>query len=496
MENQIICPKCGTAADDGSVFCAKCGSRLDEKIFCRECGKEVKPGSQFCQGCGAPLSKNAEKALKSAAKDNTDASNPIIVTGKERTKSRKISDMLLFIATALLIIVPFFSVVKFTSIAVYNFYFYLGGEAIAAPSGYLWSIIQLLSSIGNLDGSIQNIALSVLAVPFSIFLIFYFLVISIVSFVSLIKSIIKFARGESYAITGLTLKALSRVLTLFVFISILSTNAFGVVASPIMKMTLFLASALIIASAVLSFVANRKAVFLSAKDGFGAIATLAFFAISLLSAVLFVNYKAYQYIGIIFRAATGNESDFIVLAAVASFPALIFSFFALVKNLSNMKSSFKSAVFLNYTSRNERAYHRRAQIKHLPCVSYMVIATIYLFFSISLASIGFLGNIEAIEWIISNFADYDFMEALSYLLRAIFEPFEIYISFPLMIWELSVLSVVANGVTKSLAKKKIAKATKEAQESENSFASLPETTSVEPNDTENESDNATIISAE
>ena len=64
MEKQNICPKCGALADDGSVFCAKCGAKLGEKIFCQECGTEVKPGSDFCQACGAPLSKRQKKHLR------------------------------------------------------------------------------------------------------------------------------------------------------------------------------------------------------------------------------------------------------------------------------------------------------------------------------------------------------------------------------------------------------------------------------------------------
>ena len=57
MEKQNICPKCGALADDGSVFCSKCGSKLGEKVFCHGLSDQF---AILCDGTVTPCCLDAE----------------------------------------------------------------------------------------------------------------------------------------------------------------------------------------------------------------------------------------------------------------------------------------------------------------------------------------------------------------------------------------------------------------------------------------------------
>lgn len=49
----IKCPNCGAEVPAGSKFCPECGEKVETgPKFCPECGKEVPPGSKFCPECG------------------------------------------------------------------------------------------------------------------------------------------------------------------------------------------------------------------------------------------------------------------------------------------------------------------------------------------------------------------------------------------------------------------------------------------------------------
>lgn len=54
----MICKKCSATLPDDSVFCNKCGSRLDGKKHCIACEKIIEEGSIFCSYCGAKQNEN------------------------------------------------------------------------------------------------------------------------------------------------------------------------------------------------------------------------------------------------------------------------------------------------------------------------------------------------------------------------------------------------------------------------------------------------------
>lgn len=61
LEGKMICENCGAVIPYGSIFCASCGKKADEKqektdvLKCAKCGAELEAGSQFCVSCGAKV---------------------------------------------------------------------------------------------------------------------------------------------------------------------------------------------------------------------------------------------------------------------------------------------------------------------------------------------------------------------------------------------------------------------------------------------------------
>ncbi len=53
MQQQIVCPVCGSANPPGQKFCLSCGSPLN--AVCPNCGASINPGDKFCGNCGAQL---------------------------------------------------------------------------------------------------------------------------------------------------------------------------------------------------------------------------------------------------------------------------------------------------------------------------------------------------------------------------------------------------------------------------------------------------------
>lgn len=52
-----FCKNCGSILADGTVFCGKCGTRVDQPLGlrCPNCGTELEPGMLFCSKCGAKV---------------------------------------------------------------------------------------------------------------------------------------------------------------------------------------------------------------------------------------------------------------------------------------------------------------------------------------------------------------------------------------------------------------------------------------------------------
>ncbi|HBJ18925.1 MAG TPA: hypothetical protein DDY70_04185, partial [Clostridiales bacterium] len=49
----MICPKCNAENEESSVFCVRCGSRLDGKKECPSCGHLIRSDAVYCNRCGA-----------------------------------------------------------------------------------------------------------------------------------------------------------------------------------------------------------------------------------------------------------------------------------------------------------------------------------------------------------------------------------------------------------------------------------------------------------
>lgn len=52
-----FCKKCGAVLLEGTVFCGKCGTRVDEplKTLCPNCKTELAPNTVFCGKCGTKV---------------------------------------------------------------------------------------------------------------------------------------------------------------------------------------------------------------------------------------------------------------------------------------------------------------------------------------------------------------------------------------------------------------------------------------------------------
>ena len=48
-----VCPKCGAAVSDRSIFCNACGNQL--RVICINCGNSTRAGSSYCESCGQKL---------------------------------------------------------------------------------------------------------------------------------------------------------------------------------------------------------------------------------------------------------------------------------------------------------------------------------------------------------------------------------------------------------------------------------------------------------
>lgn len=53
MKPKLFCRNCGKQLSPDSLFCDKCGTKVDQKKICINCGNELSPDSLFCNKCGA-----------------------------------------------------------------------------------------------------------------------------------------------------------------------------------------------------------------------------------------------------------------------------------------------------------------------------------------------------------------------------------------------------------------------------------------------------------
>ena len=54
LDNEY-CSNCGTSNDKDSLFCKKCGNKLEKIKICPKCNNSVSMDSAFCSKCGEKL---------------------------------------------------------------------------------------------------------------------------------------------------------------------------------------------------------------------------------------------------------------------------------------------------------------------------------------------------------------------------------------------------------------------------------------------------------
>lgn len=61
-----VCLKCGTAIDEGQLFCPKCGTKKGEinNKTCEKCGVILHPNEKFCSKCGEKVKFNLQSDLQ------------------------------------------------------------------------------------------------------------------------------------------------------------------------------------------------------------------------------------------------------------------------------------------------------------------------------------------------------------------------------------------------------------------------------------------------
>ena len=52
MKPKLFCRNCGKQLSPDSLFCDKCGTKVDQKKICVNCGNELSADSLFCNKCG------------------------------------------------------------------------------------------------------------------------------------------------------------------------------------------------------------------------------------------------------------------------------------------------------------------------------------------------------------------------------------------------------------------------------------------------------------
>ena len=52
MKPKLFCRNCGKQLSPDSLFCDKCGTKVEQKKICSNCGNELAPDSLFCNKCG------------------------------------------------------------------------------------------------------------------------------------------------------------------------------------------------------------------------------------------------------------------------------------------------------------------------------------------------------------------------------------------------------------------------------------------------------------
>jgi hypothetical protein len=51
----LRCKECGSPLEEGDLFCARCGAKVEKEARCPHCGAVLKEGDRFCRYCGAKV---------------------------------------------------------------------------------------------------------------------------------------------------------------------------------------------------------------------------------------------------------------------------------------------------------------------------------------------------------------------------------------------------------------------------------------------------------
>lgn len=86
------CQSCGYENTDASLFCAECGTKLQEKPvqkFCQHCGSEVEADALFCGECGKPLQSVEDKIVSQVIEEKPPVAPAPVVEKKAAAPEKK-----------------------------------------------------------------------------------------------------------------------------------------------------------------------------------------------------------------------------------------------------------------------------------------------------------------------------------------------------------------------------------------------------------------------
>lgn len=64
------CNNCGLELPDEAMFCLKCGTKLEKKLFCSNCNKELPKDAIFCMYCGKEVLAQEKSGMQFVKEDN------------------------------------------------------------------------------------------------------------------------------------------------------------------------------------------------------------------------------------------------------------------------------------------------------------------------------------------------------------------------------------------------------------------------------------------
>lgn len=136
-----FCPRCGSKAEPGDVFCSECGkSFVDDASFCTYCGTQVVPGNAFCSHCGRSLPGGSDNDSGQKVQRETNADT---LTTAKRMSPIRWAIVVGFVACAVGVVLPWYSsiLLSFDGINTRDGQFFAGVLGVAVLVGW-WRLFR------------------------------------------------------------------------------------------------------------------------------------------------------------------------------------------------------------------------------------------------------------------------------------------------------------------------------------------------------------------